>query len=314
MSVNNNFLKLAVGIIFFVIFILTLLFLQQNLSQDLSAPESEALYGGRLETGYGSAGFLFSIIDSKLTTCGLVALNPQTALTAAHCVNTGALPRAGLGFFTTDQSKTVAVNLAVIKSGWADLNLRSSDLALIQVERPIFLEQAGIISPTESCDYMVVAYGRTENLAERGTFPRKSAQVCVSNISQDLFQVRADASNPAGVCFGDSGSPIFLQGTNQVVGLIVSIQRDSRRGSDAQCDFGNIAYAIRLDSNFELISQNLANVDVEDIDVEFVSSIADISEKDVINEDLDEQVIVMIGITVVVVLVLVGLVILVRRR
>lgn len=221
----------------------------------LQAPETSALYGGDPEAGYPSAGYLINrTTGGGLKTCGFSMLTSTIGITAGHCVDEAQVIYVGKGEFdfnnVTAQSK---ISKAITKQGWAESQQRTADFSILHLEKNnLFTDFGRIGSPTESCDYRVVAYGRTEDPNQLGK-PRKSAQLCVSSIGPDTFQVKGYSS---GICYGDSGSPIYREGTNQIIGIVVSIIKQDPN-ENAACAFGNTAIAVRVDANQRLITNEV---------------------------------------------------------
>lgn len=249
-------LILLIAIIFFGVYLADFII---NRSQSIT--DSGALYGGELERGYPSAGYLISYgADGSSKTCGYAALNNRVAVTASHCVDDSAQIVIGQGEFSLDAQKHTQITKATQKEGWVNGKQRAEDFAILNFTdfRNNFVNFAEIASPFEGCAFRVVAYGRTENPDEIYTKPRKSAIVCARDISNQTFIIQARDST-AGICFGDSGSPLFIDGTNQLVGVVVSIVLDDTNRNEP-CAFGNTAIVVRTDYNQALINNNIQSL------------------------------------------------------
>lgn len=222
---------------------------------NLSPDDSSALYGGRLESGYLSAGFLITeMTNGSSKTCGVSVITNQVAITAGHCVDDAKTIRIGAGDFSTNYGLLKTVGRAVSKAGWATGRNRSDDFAILTYQNNgHFSSFAKIGNPAQGCIARVVAYGRTENPLESITHPRKSALLCVSDISVDTFRL---TSEDAGICFGDSGSPVYRDGTNEVIGVIVSIIKKDEDDNEP-CAIGNTAIAVRVDTQERLIKEQV---------------------------------------------------------
>lgn len=221
---------------------------------NLGVEDSGALFGGRIEKGYLSAGFLVVETQQSLKTCGFSAISNQIAVTAAHCVDDARKIFMGLGQFTNDTQNLKQVRRAVAKANWVESQIRSDDFAVLTFPNTgYFSDFAKIAAPSEGCIARVVAYGRTEDPIESITKPRKSALLCVSEIGVETFRMTSDT---AGICFGDSGSPIYRDGTNELIGVVVSIVK--KDPNDTQpCAIGNTAIAVRVDANQRIIQEQL---------------------------------------------------------
>ncbi|MCA9386929.1 trypsin-like serine protease [Candidatus Dojkabacteria bacterium] len=239
--------------------------LQQNLALD----DSDALFGGELEKGYPFSGYLISYEPGgAMKTCGYAVLNKNVAVTASHCVDNSESIYLGLGDFSLLGQNHVSVIKATQKEQWVQSKTRSHDFAILNINDTtgFYSEFAEIATPTEGCKYKVVAYGRTEDPSENFEKPRKSATLCARDISANTFIIKGDGTS--GICFGDSGSPIFYKDTNKLAGIVVSIILEDPNDTEP-CAFGNTAIAVRPDANQNLINENIQalNAGVADVSV-----------------------------------------------
>lgn len=218
---------------------------------DFAPTDSKALYGGQLETGYPSAGFMIIYTANSLKTCGYTAIRPNVAVTAGHCVDDAQRIYLGQGEFNFEHSEHAFVTKAQPKEGWAVSAKREDDFAILTFNDPAFFKDfARISSPVEGCNYRVVAYGRTEDSSTSTTKERKSGVLCANAIFDNVFYVTGQES---GICFGDSGSPVYFDGTNNLVGSVASIIKAGSDDSDP-CAIGNSAIVVRTDKNTDLIN------------------------------------------------------------
>ena len=116
---------------------------------------------------------------------------------------------------------------------------------------PVKLGRLG--TPEIGCGYEVLAYGRSEEEETATTFTkfRKRGEICIESIERNNFRLKGKGS---GICFGDSGSPIYKKDTNIVVGLISSIIADSTT-ADNPCFIENKVLAVRVDTKLDFITQ-----------------------------------------------------------
>lgn len=237
--------------------------------------DSSALFGGQLEFGYPSAGYLISYEPGGgFKTCGYSLINDNIGITASHCVDNSESIYLGVGDFNLNPENNVLVTRAIQKQQWVDEKQRRHDFATLVFndDKNLFNDFAELTSPQIGCNYRVVAYGRAETDNEYGSLKRqrKSAQMCITSIENEIFFIKG-FNAASGICFGDSGSPLYSNETNQVVGVIASIVLEKEDGSDP-CAFGNTAIVVRADANSKIVNENIqaaqlnipANIGVSD--------------------------------------------------
>lgn len=268
---ENTGVKKIILIILLLALMLTTILATYIIQRNQSPTDSEALFGGSVESGYPSAGFL--ITDNRnggSKYCGYVAINARVGITAGHCVDDASGMYLGKGEFSFDKTKLIKVDKAVQKSGWADSKLRPDDFAVLNFRNSdgYLRDYAEVASPVEGCRYRVVAYGRTEDPSSIANPPRKSAALCASEITSKVFTVTGYGT---GLCFGDSGSPVFYEGTNKVVGVIASIIKKDGDNNENPCSFSNTAIVVRVDSNASLINENVQVAEPNAPDIEIIN-------------------------------------------
>ncbi|MBN1331976.1 trypsin-like serine protease [Candidatus Dojkabacteria bacterium] len=249
--------------------------------EDVAPDDSSALYGGVSEFGYPSAGYVITETSTGIKTCGYSVIDGTKAVTAAHCVDDATGMYLGKGIYTSTRSDDQQVTKAIQKEGWVREESRTDDFALLRFSNDgFFTSFADIKEPAVGCNYRVIAYGRTE-LPEDPPMLRKSAQLCISDINSKTFRLRG--TGDSGICFGDSGSPIYEEGTNNLVGLVVSIVSEDDAKTNP-CGFNNTAIAVRVDANMTLI-------DNEDTAVQNASDIVVAKEFSIVvaNETIAEK-------------------------
>ncbi|BCX14051.1 MAG: hypothetical protein KatS3mg085_583 [Candidatus Dojkabacteria bacterium] len=246
-----EFLSLTVLIVLIVIILLYF-----NFQQNSSIDDSSAIYGGKDEKGYLSAGYLVTYENSNtVRSCGLFFIDNTTAITAAHCVENGKNFYVGEKEFSYLESENVEVKEVIIHPSWDGEN-RNYDIAIVKFS-PQNFEIAQIADIELGCGYEIVGYGSTEidSLLDPGVRLRKSYSLCIEGFSGNSLYISGESG---GVCFGDSGSPIFKAGTNQVVGILSAVL-ELPGEKDKYCAIGNSAIAVRVSKFRDYISkyQNL---------------------------------------------------------
>lgn len=250
----KKFARIIVVLLIFGLGSLGLYFAYQS-QKEQDIKDSSALYGGKDEYGYPSAGFLITYTKDSIKTCGYSVLTNTTAITASHCVDDAVNMYLGKNTFNSSLENKVTVLKATQKEGWINGKNRTEDFAILNFKNQGFYQEfAQVASPVEGCKYKVVAYGRTEDPLEDKIKPRKSAQLCATEIGAETFKVNGGPS--AGICFGDSGSPVYYEGTNKVVGVIVSIIHKNANDTNP-CAFDNTAIVVRADANKKLIDEKI---------------------------------------------------------
>ncbi len=230
-------------------------------NDEVSPDDSRAIWGGRVnETGYPYSGYIISYLNAfKANICGTVFLSQDVAISAAHCidrqVNTVSV---GYNEYTYDQSSNYDVKDIITLPEWDGEDNRF-DMAIIKIAEPLTgVSVFGNVStPTPGCNYEVLGYGNTENDSE---FPmserqRKSMEVCINRVDDRLIFMKGTGG---GICFGDSGSPIFEKDTNRLVGVISGIIPTSS-DEENYCHIDNKAVGVRLDVNLDFILPYISN-------------------------------------------------------
>lgn len=217
---------------------------------DQSPEDSSALFGGDIEEGYITGGYLVAEnFEGQYNYCGITNVARGVAITAAHCIEDIQSIVIGFGGFTFEGENNLEPRTISRDSLWRD-GIVERDFAVIEydLENESPRPNAQLVDPEIGCDYRVVAYGRTENETESvlGQRPRKSAQVCITSITDQTIIIESDEG---GICMGDSGSPIYREGTDQLVGIVSSIL--AARDSSEPCFIGNRAVAVRAKSSYE---------------------------------------------------------------
>lgn len=224
---------------------------------DTAPEESSALYGGKIANNeYPYAGYLISYDnDESASICGTVYLSDTTAISAAHCFDNKVTAYLGYSLFNFNLDQNFLAQDTIINPLWNGKNV-DSDLAVIRLPLDFYQVKdfAEIGSPQIGCNYEVLGYGKTENDSERSQLDklRKKAQFCIEEIDSKTFYLKG---KDGGICFGDSGSPIFEMGTNKVVGIISSITTTKSHTDEDPCSIGNRAIAVRTDKNLQFIAE-----------------------------------------------------------
>jgi len=219
----------------------------------VASEEASALYGGVADlTTHQYAGFILnytSLINPQ--TCGIVYLSRTKAVSAAHCFDTDQIYYSGKGILDKNISLNYPITSYKHANNWSPQTL-AGDLSVLSVGENSYGEYQGpfaqIGTPEVGCDYEIIAYGRTDKVILDKSDLRRRGDVCIERVSNTQFTFKGRDS---GICFGDSGSPIFRKGTNQVVGLVSAISVDGE--VDSPCYVSNSVVATNLSAYTGLI-------------------------------------------------------------
>lgn len=224
-------------------------------TQNISPDESSAIFGGQIENElYPYAGYVISYGDNlSVNLCGLTYIDEDIAVSAAHCFDSKLTAYLGYSLLELNPDSNFLAQDVVINPFWNGSNLES-DIAVIKFPKDYYPinEYAQIATPKRGCNYDVLGYGMTENdqTGQQLEKLRKKAEVCIKSIDSETFTI---VGKTGGVCFGDSGSPVFEKGTNKIVGFLSSIIQSGGSDSDL-CSKNNSAIAVRLDANQNFVA------------------------------------------------------------
>jgi secreted trypsin-like serine protease len=206
---------------------------------------TEEVVGGSQEAGYPSAGYLVrGATGGNPTTrlCTAVQLGPNLVATGAHCfydwttsppTNTVGSFSWGYGRGEVANSEIYTANSVTIHSGYNPVGSPrfKDDIALVsfnqsigggswsEVVAPVLGTNCGTASASTTHTY--VGYGRdtTGGSGVPGNVDgdRKSATQCIDTIN--TLDLRVTGVN-GGLCWGDSGGPLFATGSSRVTGVL----------------------------------------------------------------------------------------------
>ncbi len=253
MNPDKEYFQKVLRLCFIILAIFAFIGLAERIRQQLQPNDSSAIFGGKLESGYSFSGYFVSDKGGgNLEICGMVLINSTTAVTAAHCADDNTPMYIGLGDFSNNPNNYYLVKSANILPAWAANNPISADIAVLTIDTPVTLtEYAQIATADESCNYTVVGYGKQDN--GDNYYPlRKSATLCINSTDFSDGSISFTGSD-GGLCFGDSGSPIFKTGTNQFVTIA------SRIDSCYTKNFGTGADLSEQIAKFNLGASNNTN-------------------------------------------------------
>ncbi len=213
-----------------------------RLREDTASQDADAIIGGRLEEGYPAAAFLLNrSFTGGINECGAAILGNGRAVTAAHCVD-----KQGdvfIGIDRPDAAKNLVSTSVNIHPAWASTKSSNSDLAVVTIADTRDVPPARVTRPVIGCDYLIVGYGQ-DQVGINGL--RKSADVCIEQVDGRTVILKGQDGT---ACFGDSGSPVFRRGTNEVVAVVSQILTTA----DNPCAPTDTIRATRIDANINSI-------------------------------------------------------------
>ncbi len=230
-------------------------------------PTAKAIYFANQEPpeNYPFAGFLITEVvnppneNEKYIICGVNFVSPYQVITAAHCVENTKSMVASYGNVDESVFKKLGNYRIIIPEKYDPRMYKKNkilieeigvgDLAIVNLQQPVSLKQyAQISKPTVGCDYYVVGYGKNELEPEKYN-ERRGIPACVDKINPENLLIRFPGKGF--FCYGDSGSGLYRQGTNQLVGIVSALS------SNTDCQNASLYIATRLDSNKNFLNTYL---------------------------------------------------------
>ena len=187
------------------------------------------LHGGVVEDGYSATGAYLSR-DAESSPwrfrCGATLIAADLAVTAAHCVDASA---AEHGLYYGDVvggevPATASVHRSRVIVVHPRLNWQGSyknDVAVMVLEEAITDRGPATIADYDlGCDYRAIGYGPDDS-GELGH--RRSTPMCIESVDGDrgvLHTVLPAGAAEARLVVGDSGGPLYVEGSHDLVAFL----------------------------------------------------------------------------------------------
>lgn len=198
-------------------------------------------------------GIVFQVGDSQFVGCSGTLIGPTTFLTAAHCAPDETYQLVGVTFddvFVQGES-TIYKATDFIANPDYDGTV-STDVAVILLRRDpgvgyAVLPEIGLLdtfltsaeSGKQDRYLTAVGYGTTGLDRGSGSQPdfvypdiRMRADNTITGLSATAVQTTAAPGTGGGTCYGDSGGPFFVAGTNIVVATTITGTNPNCGGAD----------------------------------------------------------------------------------
>jgi len=230
--------------------------------EDVGAPPAEVsvgrapIIGGRPDQNHPAVGAVLT--DQAL--CTGVLVSPNVAITAAHCLEAGAVRYFVLGSSVDGIGDAVPVARAIAHPEYSIHREQGTwvgwhDIAALVLSRAVDVPPVPWrVRPLEGAEgrfVTFVGFGQTDPSDDTSTGKKFQVRTRISAVWSQGFWNESDPAHPKNTCHGDSGGPALLEeaGVVQVAGIVSS--------GDAGCI--ESGYSTRVDRNADFIARVVAD-------------------------------------------------------
>ena len=215
-----------------------------------TAAPAAAILDGEPDTAHPYVGILVTDLNGhRVPVCSGFLVTPTVFVTAAHCVDDlGSLPAYVSFDQTYSASSAVVRGTAVPNPDFGSPGTDTHDIALIVLDSAVNnrghaqLPRLDLLSSVGKKEALtIVGYGANGFIRGGGqptpdfSLVRTFGESRISKLEKDGVNLRMSS----GICFGDSGGPVFLGSTDVVVGINSFV-------NNGRC--GGNAFAYRMDT------------------------------------------------------------------
>ncbi|GJQ72553.1 hypothetical protein Trydic_g1224 [Trypoxylus dichotomus] len=203
---------------------------------------------GKIEHYPSFAELLAYLPGNRMMQCGSTYIHPQWLVTAGHCLDwnfgTGKIPAVGnktrinvyMGADAVDKLKHKRHSIRLIIhhnhiNFFKTVNGTYYDIGLLKVNKPFYLSatiKISTVAKTVSLNAVVEAIGFGETIRDKTSLLLQVVELKITQIDKTvLISSNSEGKN---FCNGDSGGPLYLKSTKELVGIISTTYKECSYG------------------------------------------------------------------------------------
>lgn len=234
--------------------------LAKNISSEVNEEET------RIEGGtYNETVFVVGRTDDReYSICGGAHIGHNTIITAAHCIDKAEKIFVGKEKIDIRSEGLIEAYDSILSDNWGTFSSGWTVDEVINDIAIIFFSENNLVDKRKAqvgtieagCNYVVAGFGKSvdeanETIMLNNIREQHSISACIEEYETGVFMITPQTGQ--GFCQGDSGSPVFRRGTNEVVGVISSTVGKTE---EELCAINNKALGVRLDHYEDFIIKN----------------------------------------------------------